>query len=229
MISEAELWPPFELQLTTPRLQLRPVRDEDLPAMVDAVLSGIHPADTMPFSFPWTQAPADELPSNTARHVWRTRAEMTKDSWTLQLGIWHGAEFIGSQSIGANDFKTLKTVVTGSWLRQSAQGHGFGKEMRAAVLNYAFDWLGAQVAETDAAVWNSASLGVSRSLGYTQNGVFRHSWEPGKVTEVQQLRLTSADFLRPDWTVAVTGGDATAAHLGIVPADSESHSAMRQG
>jgi RimJ/RimL family protein N-acetyltransferase len=217
MISEAELWPPFELQLATPRLLMRPVRDEDIPSMVHAVLSGIHPADTMPFSSPWTEAPADELPANTARHVWRTRAEMTKDSWALQLGIWHDGEFVGSQSLGANDFRTLKTVVTGSWLRQSAQGYGFGKEMRAAVLSYAFDWLGAEVAETDAAVWNAASLGVSKSLGYEPNGVFRHSWKPGEVTEVQQFRLTPTNFKRPDWTLSVTGSEATAAHLGIEP------------
>ncbi|SEE71864.1 Protein N-acetyltransferase, RimJ/RimL family [Arthrobacter alpinus] len=229
MISEAELWPPFDLQLATPRLLLRPVRDEDLPAMVQAALSGIHPVDAMPFSFPWTQAPAHELPANTARHVWRTRAEMTKEQWSIQLGIWHAGEFIGCQDLGANNFQALHTVTTGSWLRQSAQGHGFGKEMRTAVLSYAFDWLGAQVAETEAAVWNSASLGVSRSLGYTQNGVFRHSWEPGKVTEVQQLRLAPTDFLRPDWTVTVTGSDATAAHLGIVPVRSAGHSPSHHG
>ncbi|WP_425864648.1 GNAT family N-acetyltransferase [Arthrobacter sp. TWP1-1] len=221
MISEAELWPPFELQLATPRLLMRPIRDADIPAMVHAALSGIHPVNAMPFSYPWTEAPADELPANTARHVWRTRTEMTKDSWTLQLGIWHDDEFIGCQDLGAKDFKTLKTVVTGSWLRQSAQGHGFGKEMRAAVLSYAFDWLGAEVAETDAAVWNAASLGVSKSLGYEPNGVFRHSWKPDEVTDVQQLRLTTTSFKRPDWTLSVIASEATAAHLGIVHVNTE--------
>ncbi|WP_449371944.1 GNAT family N-acetyltransferase [Arthrobacter psychrolactophilus] len=219
MISEAELWPPFELQLSTPRLRLRVIRDGDIPAMVDAALSGIHPPEAMPFSFPWTQAPDDELPTNTAQHVWRARAEMSKDRWSLQFGVWQEDEFIGCQDLGASNFHTLKTVITGSWLRQGAQGRGFGKEMRSAVLSYAFDYLGADAAESEAASWNSSSLGVSHSLGYTDNGILRHSWTPGKITEAQQLRLKAEAFARPAWPLAVTGSEATAAYLGITPAN----------
>lgn len=211
----SQLWPPFELQLSTPRLRLRVIRDDDLPAMVDAALSGIHPPEAMPFSHPWTQAPAAELPTNTAQHVWRARAGMSKDHWSLQLGVWHEDEFIGCQDLGANNFHTLKTVVTGSWLRQSAQGRGLGKEMRSAALSYAFDYLGADVAESEAASWNSASLGVSHSLGYTDNGILRHSWIPDELTQAQQLRLTPKAFVRPAWTLAVTGSEPTTAYLGV--------------
>ena len=42
--------------------------------------------------------------------------------------------------------------------------------MRAAVLGFAFDGLGAQVAETSAFLDNAASNGVSRALGYEENG-----------------------------------------------------------
>ena len=43
--------------------------------------------------------------------------------------------------------------------------------MRAAVLSLAFDHLDAQWAITEARADNAASLGVSRSLGYADNGV----------------------------------------------------------
>jgi RimJ/RimL family protein N-acetyltransferase len=86
--------------------------------------------------------------------------------WTLLLGIWHQDQFIGCQDISAKDFATLKTVSTGSWLRQSVHGQGLGTEMRAAVGLYAFGWLGAEIAESEATAWNAVSLGVSRSLGY---------------------------------------------------------------
>ena len=36
MTEPADYWPPFGLSLTTPRLQLRPIRDADIPAAVSA-------------------------------------------------------------------------------------------------------------------------------------------------------------------------------------------------
>ena len=69
-------------------------------------------------------------------------------------------------------------------------------------------------AESEAAVWNEASLGVSRSLGYELNGVTRAVWG-GKPQEVQKVRLTPATFRRPDWTLQVKGHEATAKYLGI--------------
>lgn len=208
------VWPLFDLTLTTPRLVLRPITDDDIPAAVAAALSGVHDPAKSPFSMPWTELPADELGPNMARWYWRCRGEFTPEEWTLLLGIWHDGEFIGCQDVGAKDFATLKTVSTGSWLRQSVQGQGLGKEMRAAVALYAFDWLKAEVAESDAAVWNSASLGVSRSLGYEPNGIFRHGWG-GKLEEVQKVRLTPETFKRPAWTLQVNGHEPAAKFLGI--------------
>lgn len=205
MTPPAVYWPPFGLVLTTPRLVLRPIRDDDIPAAVGAALSGIHEPGRSPFSFPWTDAPEGQLPANTAQHIWQLRAAFGPDSWCLQLGIWHGDDFLGCQDFGARNFSVLKTVATGSWLKQSAQGQGFGKEMRAAVVSYAFDHLKAEAAESDAADWNQQSLGVSRALGYEPNGIFRDTWTGGKVTTIQRLRLTPESFIRPDWDLDVEG------------------------
>jgi RimJ/RimL family protein N-acetyltransferase len=214
MTSPADYWPPFGLTLTTPRLTLRAVRDEDIPAAIGAALSGVHEPGRSPFSTPWTDAPPHELGTNMAQWYWKCRSSMTPGDWTLVLGIWHDGDFIGCQDVAAKDFTTLKTVSTGSWLRQSAQGRGLGTEMRAAVALYAFDYLGAELAESEAAVWNEASLGVSRSLGYELNGVTRAVWG-GKPQEVQKVRLTPATFRRPDWTLQVQGHPAAAKYLGI--------------
>jgi RimJ/RimL family protein N-acetyltransferase len=207
-------WPLFGLNLRTPRLELRPILDQDIPAAVAAARSGIHEPGRNPFSTPWTELSADELGPNMARWYWRCRAECTPESWTLLLGIWHDGEFIGCQDIGAREFGVLKTVTTGSWLRQSVQGRGFGKEMRAAVALYAFDWLGAEAAESEAATWNEASLGVSRSLGYELNGITRKAWG-AKVETVQHVRLTPDTFKRPDWVLKVEGHEAAAKFLKI--------------
>ncbi|MBA4101984.1 MAG: N-acetyltransferase [Arthrobacter sp.] len=214
MTSLNAVWPLFGLTLATPRLELRPIQDHEIPAAVAAARTGIHEPGRNPFSTPWTELPAEDLGPNMARWYWRCRAECTPESWTLLLGIWHNSEFIGCQDVGAKDFATLKTVSTGSWLKQSVQGRGFGKEMRAAVALYAFDWLGAEVAESEAASWNEASLGVSRSLGYELNGITRKAWGT-QVETVQHVRLTPDSFKRPDWTLKVEGHEAAANFLKV--------------
>jgi RimJ/RimL family protein N-acetyltransferase len=70
----------------------------------------------------------------------------------------------------ASDFAVKRQVGTGSWVGQAYQGHGIGKEMRAAILHLAFAGLGAQRAMSGAFENNVASLAVSRALGYVQNG-----------------------------------------------------------
>jgi RimJ/RimL family protein N-acetyltransferase len=214
MTSVNAVWPLFGLTLATPRLELRPVLDQEIPAAVAAARTGIHEPGRNPFSTPWTELPAEELAPNMARWHWRCRAECSPESWTLLLGIWHDDEFIGCQDVGARNFATLKTVSTGSWLKQSVQGRGLGKEMRAAVALYAFDWLGAEIAESEAASWNEASLGVSRSLGYELNGITKKAWGT-QVETVQHVRLTPETFKRPDWTLQVKGHEPAAKFLGI--------------
>jgi RimJ/RimL family protein N-acetyltransferase len=212
MIPMSSLWPLYDLHLTTPRLELRPVQDQDLPAAVEAALAGIHPPGKSPFSTPWTEAPRDEIGANMARWHWKCRSEFTPEAWSLLFGIWHEGRFVGCQDVGARNFAALKTVTTGSWLTQSVQGRGLGAEMRAAVVLWAFDWLGADVAESEAAAWNSASLGVSRSLGYELNGITRKAWGT-KVETVQHVRLTPQTLKRPDWELKVEGHEAAAKFL----------------
>ncbi|WP_336885557.1 GNAT family N-acetyltransferase [Arthrobacter sp. FW306-07-I] len=182
---------------------------------MEAAEAGIHPQGQMPFSHPWTEARPEDLPANTARRIWRARAESTPEKWSLHFGVWRGSDFVGCQDLSAEGFGTLKTVSTGSWLRQDVHGNGLGKEMRTAVIIYAFDWLKADTAVSEAAVWNASSLGVSKSLGYEPNGIFRESWKPGEVTEVQYLRLRSDRFIRPTWNLDVRGHIRSAEYLGI--------------
>ncbi|WP_442543211.1 GNAT family N-acetyltransferase [Arthrobacter sp. KN11-1C] len=139
---------------------------------------------------------------------------MAPESWTILLGIWHNNEFIGCQDVEAKNFASLKTVSTGSWLKKSAQGQGLGKEMRAAALSYAFDFLKTEEATSEAAAWNKQSLGVSASLGYGFNGSYRDQWG-ADVVEVQRVRLAPEAFIRPDWKLKVDGHEAAAKFLGL--------------
>jgi RimJ/RimL family protein N-acetyltransferase len=89
-------------------------------------------------------------------------------------------------------------VHTGSWLGLDYQGQGIGTQMRAAVLHLAFEGLGAQQAVSEAFDDNPASLGVSRKLGYRDDGVAWYGVR-GRPVLSHRLRLT-----RADWQAACT-------------------------
>jgi|GEM_PF-3244249 len=76
--------------------------------------------------------------------------------------------------------------------------------MRHAVVLFAFEHLGATEATSGAYAWNAKSLGTSRSVGYTENGVRRVPIE-GHGQDEQLLRLTPELHRRPDWTLRVEG------------------------
>jgi RimJ/RimL family protein N-acetyltransferase len=210
-----DAWPLFRLRLRTPRLELRPVRDDDLGPLVDAALAGIHDPGVMPFAAPWTDAEPDVLRRGLLQHQWRQRAELAPEDWTLIFTILHEGVPIGVQDVRGHRYPTRRTISTGSWLTRSKQGLGLGREMRVAVLLWAFDHLGAEVAETSAADWNHASQGVSRSLGYRDNGLGRIEARPGEMELDVRFRLEPAWLVRPDWTLEVEGVAEARRELGL--------------
>jgi RimJ/RimL family protein N-acetyltransferase len=202
------VWPLFGLSIDTPRLTLTPVRDDQLPGLIDAILAGIHDPAVMPFSIPWTDAPRDTLVRESLKYHWGVRAAVEPENWTICFAVQYQGRIVGSQDLSARRFSLLRRVSTGSWITSAEQGKGLGKEMRAAVLQFAFDHLGAEYAASGAAVWNRASLGVSAALGYEPNGTALIEARPGQAEEHQLLLLSREKFRRPEWTAGVKGFDA---------------------
>lgn len=205
MTDLAQLWPPDGIVLQTPRLRLAVIGESDFPEAVDAILAGIDDPAVMPFGTPWTDAPPDELVPNSLRHWWSTRGAVAPDGWTLPFAIRRDGRFIGIQDLRATNFAVTRTVSSGSWLTRSAQGDGVGVEMRAAILLLAFDHLGAEFACTGTFVDNPASNGVTRKLGYTENGLEVLQRRPGERAAHQNYRLAAVQLNRPDWTLQVDG------------------------
>lgn len=198
-------WPLFALEVRSPNLRLRIVRDDDLPGLLDAVRAGIHDPAVMPFGVPWTDAAPEQLRRSFVQYQWGKRARVRPGTWDISLTVLLDDVPIGIQDISASDLRTRRTVTTGSWLTRAQQGLGIGKEMRAATLLLAFDHLGAEVAESSAATWNRASLGVSRALGYEDNGRGRITSRPGESQTEQRVRLERDAFKRPSWDIAISG------------------------
>jgi RimJ/RimL family protein N-acetyltransferase len=163
-------WPLFDLSVRTPRVELRYPDDELATKTVELSTKGIHDPATMPFGMPWTDQPSPEFERNSMRHYWRNRAEHDVDKWTLNFIVLVDGEPAGVQGLNAENFAKTRVAGTGSWLGRQFQGRGLGKEMRAAVLHFAFAGLDAQRCLSGAWHDNAPSLGVSRSLGYVDNG-----------------------------------------------------------
>lgn len=52
---------------------------------MDVARDGIHPAEFMPFSHPWTDVPTDELPLNFLQWWAHGMATWSRDAWALDL------------------------------------------------------------------------------------------------------------------------------------------------
>ena len=166
----ARHFPLFGLRVRTPRLTLQLPTDPELLELLAVIEDGVHDPSWMPFQVGWTDTLQPQRDRDSLAHWWRTRALWSPTDW-----IWSGAVrvdglLVGVQGMMAKNFATIREVSTGSWIGLRNQGQGIGKEMRAAVLQLAFDGLGAERAHSGYVEGNEASRKVSESLGYEPNG-----------------------------------------------------------
>jgi RimJ/RimL family protein N-acetyltransferase len=166
-------WPLFDLAVRTPRLELRLLREEDFADLVELIDQGIHEPGSMPFFVPWTEVEPERRAREAAQWMWRHRATWSSDKWNFNGGVFVDGKPVGVQDLGAEHFRAVRSVETGSWLGRAHQGEGLGREMREAILHLAFAGLGAEEALSGAFEDNTASLATSRAAGYEENGEAR--------------------------------------------------------
>lgn len=210
------VWPLFDLQVRTPRLELRYIDDEMATELALLAAKGIHPPDFMPFAMPWSEEPSPQLERNTMQFYWRCRAELSPAKWNIPLAVLVEGAVVGTTGLITHDFQVLRTFETGSWLGREHQGAGIGKEMRIATLHLGFLGFGAQRATTGAWEDNGPSLGVTNSLGYVANG-HRAAVRKGIECSERRFEMMRDDFLtrlrRDD--ITVSGVDDCLALLGL--------------
>ena len=211
----ASIWPPFGLRITAGSLELAPVTDDDIPALVDLARAGVHSPDAAPFLNKWTDAPAEELGRNMAVYYWSKRAEMSPARWTVDFVVRHHGEVVGVQGITGENYLVTKTMETGSWLGLHHQGQGIGTLMRQTICQFAFDCLDGTELTSGAWTDNRASLSVSRKVGYTPNGQRRLERRAGEVAIMQDLVLTPSGLVRHGLDLTVEGLPEARAFLGL--------------
>lgn len=188
-------WPLAGLRLATPRLELRVPDPDDLAALASLAADGVHDPAVQPFTAAWTDAAPEQRARGVLQYHWRCWGEWRPEDWRLNLVAVKDGVVVGTQGVSARDFPIRREVGTGSWLGRAHQGRGLGTEMRAAVLHLAFAGLGAQYAVSGAYADNAASLGVSRKLGYREDGVERHAVR-AEPAVLHRLRLTAERWRR---------------------------------
>ncbi len=202
-----EIFPAFGLRITAGPIALHGLRSEDFPAVTALALSGIHGPDFLPFLMPWSDAPADELPLNSARFYWDSFASFRPEAWHLNLVVRYEGEVVGVQDVFAKtDFRQTRMLETGSWLASRHQGRGIGTLMRQVVCAFAFDHLGAELMRSGYIEGNDRSAGVSRRVGYLPEGRTRladprsagYRWE-------RQVSLTPERLVRAPHPLVVDG------------------------
>jgi RimJ/RimL family protein N-acetyltransferase len=196
-----EYWPLFGLQVAVGDVVLVPVSENDLGEIARMFPEDAEHDPTAPM---WEQL---DLDSNRRRILlqsyWRSLATWSAESWALYFRVSEKGRTVGVQVLEAEQFPTLRTVDSASWLVAEVRGRGIGVAMRTAVLALAFEHLGAEFAITSARDDNGASLGVSRRLGYVENGISRNVSPSGPCT-LQHLLLRREVWLASGLGSAVT-------------------------
>jgi len=199
------VWPLFGLRITAGPLQMRAVRDADVPLLVELAERGIHDPGAMPFSSPWSTAPVVELGPNMARFYWHARAEFTPTSWDLELVVLWQDQIVGCQGFTTRNYLITRTGETGSWLGREFQRQGIGTAMRQTVCAFLFDYLSAEEVTSAAFLDNPPSLAVSRKVGYRPNGQSRERRRDGELAISQKQSLRPGDLVRFRYPLVVEG------------------------
>lgn len=216
----AASWPLARLRITTPQLELRWPGESDLLALAELAAGGVHDPAVQPFPVAWTDVGPAERARSVLQYHWGRRAAWSAADWSLELVVVRDGSVVGTQGISARDFAIRREVTSGSWLGQAFHRQGIGTEMRAAIVHLAFAGLGAEYAVSSAAEDNAASLGVSRRLGYRDDGIEIQAIRNAPVV-MRRLRLDRAAWLAARTVpVQVTGLDPCLPDFGISAAGS---------
>jgi RimJ/RimL family protein N-acetyltransferase len=193
-------WPIYDIRVRTSRLELRLPSLELLDQMANLVAQGIHPPESMPFFFPWTDRPSPQREWEAVQWHLLQIGQWSPLAWSFNPVVLVDGMVVGTQGISAAKFAVTRSFTTGSWLGRAHQGQGLGREMRAAILHFGFVGLGAQLANSGAFRDNPASIAISHSLGYEENGaaVLERRGQPAENISFRLTRERWEQLDRPE-------------------------------
>jgi RimJ/RimL family protein N-acetyltransferase len=204
MSSVESIFPLLGLRIVAGPVELRAITDDLIGPLTDLALEGIHGADEMPFTVPWSIEGPKVLPLNAAKYYWGKRTEFSPATWSADMATFWEGNLVGAQGIFSSNFLVTKTAETGSWLGRGFQGRGIGTAMRQVICAFGFDALGAELMVSGAFADNEASRAVSRKVGYEDQGWSRVE-RLGQPVTMNRFVLAPESFLRFEHDNVVEG------------------------
>jgi len=216
-IASVSPYPPLDVRVSTPRLELHGATDDLLERLAPLIRSDKAMADPPPWDDPcaFYEPDPDVRVRKWMQGIWRGRGTVSPQRWRLYFVVIVDGEPVGQQDLTGDEFDAFGTVETTSWVSTDARQRGIGAEMRSAILHLAFEGLGAAEAHSEAAVNNTGSNRVSQRLGYERNGTAwaTHQGEPVLGQRWRLGRETWATQRRDD--IAMSGVEECRATLGL--------------
>lgn len=192
-----DLWPLAGLRVRSGDLELRYMDDADVHALARLAADGVHAPEAMPFTVPWTRGTPTEVGRSVLTYQWGARVSVSRDAWNLELAVVRDGEVLGTQALMATAFPVTRTAETGSWLGLRHHGQGVGTRMRLMILHLLFEGFDGLRATTSAFDDNAPSNGVTRRIGYAENGIDVLDREGSAVTSRRYVLDRAAWDARP--------------------------------
>ena len=224
MLTMEEIFPPFGLRITSGAVEMRVMRDQDIPELVELIHDGIQAPDLpMPFLNDWHVQPfqpgsPEGFPTASLAWWWSQRAKFAPEDWHFALAVRREGVLVGMQDMHAKNFPQTLHVETGSWLGLRHQGGGTRTLMRQLAVGFAFDELAARSCGSGYIVGNHASAAVSRKTGYVANGLNRivQQTAQGPIgVDEQRVLVMPRTYVRPHGAVRIQGADALRRFLAL--------------
>ena len=163
---------PVPSRFETQRLELRPFRVEDAPALHEALAESIEELRRHLWFLPWVaneqSIASAEARCRTAQANFLIRADLPYLAFNKHTG-----RLVGSIGLHRTDWTVPKTEV-GYWLRTSEVGRGYASEGVNALVDWALSELRAIRVEIVTLEQNQGSRSVAERCGFTLEGVHRN-------------------------------------------------------
>lgn len=181
---------PPDLELADGNLLLRPWREQDAPALHEAVQESLA---TVGRWLPWCHAGYDLAQAQAwVRHC--------REGWAADehfaFGVFQrDGALLGSMGLNQRN-RMHRTAALGYWVRQSRQGEGLARRATKLVAGFGFKTLGLVRIEIVALIDNHASRRTAELAGAQFECVARHRlWVRDKACDAAVYALVPADLV----------------------------------
>jgi RimJ/RimL family protein N-acetyltransferase len=191
-------------RLVGARVVLRPVERTDVPALRAAIEESR--AHIRPW-LPW--ADGHRTPEETYDFAAKQKAGWVgRTSFGCGIFLREDGAVLGGAGLHVRDWAARRFEI-GYWLRASAIGHGYVREVVALLSRFAFDTLGANRVEIRCDAGNTPSRRVAEASGYTFEGTHRRDAmsTSGDLRDTLVFAMLREEYeaALPGWCAFLTG------------------------